>query len=135
MRTASYRSASRSPEIRATGRLWGGLDFRFAAHAVDHIDVDLDELELSCERTATTLVPCYGDLVTAVRSRSREFHAVLTEAFARLISDIFIGRVGRLDYTGLPAELVIRHAIPIIAMTNTNATLHLELDATLAASP
>jgi hypothetical protein len=35
----------------------------------------------------------------------------------------------------LPADLGIRHAIPIVTTTDTNATLHLDLDATLAASP
>jgi hypothetical protein len=140
--TAAHDGLSLSAEARVaihdgtsltTGRVWGGLDFRFASHAVDHVAVDLGELELSCERTATTLVPCYSDLVAAVRGRSGEFHGALTEAFARLISDIFVGRFGRLGAAGLPADLVIRSAIPSITTTNTNATLHLELDGALAA--
>lgn len=77
-------------------------------------------------------MPCYSELIAAVRGPSGEFHGVLTEAFARLISDIFLGRLGT---TGLPADLVIHSAIPSLATTKTNATLHLELDAALDAAP
>lgn len=127
--SAEARVAIRDGTTVTPGRVWGGLDFRFASHAVDHVAVDLGALELSCERSATTLVPCYGDLVSAVEGRSGEFHGALTETFAQLISDIF---VGRLDAGGLPADLVIRGAIPSVSMTATNATLHLELDGMLA---
>jgi len=129
--SAEARVAIRDGARLTTGRVWGGLDFRFAAHAVDQVAVELGELELSCEQTATTLVPCYSDLVAAVRGRAGDFHGVLTRAFARLIADIFVGRLGA---TGLPADLVIHGAIPSVTATTTNATLHLELDGTLAAS-
>ena len=115
------------------GRLWGTLDFRFSPVAVERVSVDLGALELSCERDAapgaTTLVPCYGDLVAAVRGRSAEFHGALTAAFAQLLSDIF---VGRLTATGIAANLDIRSAAPSVASTADNATLHLELDAAVA---
>ena len=53
------------------GRVWGGLDLQFGA-GLEQVTVDLGALELSCERTATTLVPCYADLVAAIRARSAE---------------------------------------------------------------
>jgi hypothetical protein len=113
-----------------TGRVWGALDFRFAAHAVAPVTVDLGALELTCERSATMLVPCYSDLVAAMRGRTAEFQGELTETFARLISEIFVGRFGRADKK-LP-ELVIRSATPSVSAVAGNATLHLELDGTLA---
>lgn len=128
--SAEARVAIHDGATVTTGRVWGGLDFRFAARAVDRVAVDLGELELSCERTATTLVPCYSDLVAAVRARSGEFHGALTEAFAQLVSQVFVGRLGA---TGLPADLVIRSAIPSVITTTTNASLHLELDGALTA--
>jgi len=137
---AEARVAIRDGASVTTGRVWGGLDFRFAARAVDPVAVDLGELELSCERTATTLVPCYGDLVAAVRGRAGDFHGVLTTTFAQLVSDIFVGRIGIAGLTGVagmtgpPAELVIRSAIPGVAPAAANATLHLELDAAVTAA-
>jgi hypothetical protein len=130
--SAEARVAIRDGATVTTGRVWGGLDFKFAARAVDRVAVDLGELELSCERTATTLVPCYSDLVLALRSRSGEFHGALTQAFAQLVSDIFVGRTGATGATGLPADLVIRSAIPSVITTLANASLHLELDGTLS---
>ncbi|HSS00345.1 MAG TPA: hypothetical protein VLM79_24975 [Kofleriaceae bacterium] len=113
-----------------TGRVWGALDFRFAAHALAPVTVDLGALELSCERSATTLVPCYSDLVAGVRGRTAQFQGELTKTFARLISEIFVGRFGRADKS-VP-ELVIRRATPSVSAVAGNATLHLELDGTLA---
>jgi hypothetical protein len=116
----------------AAGRLWGGLDFRFAPSAVEPVAVDLGELELSCERAASgdtrTLVPCYGDLVAAVRGRAGELHGALTASFVQLLSDIF---VGRLTARGVAADLEIRRATPSVASTASTATLHLELDAAI----
>jgi hypothetical protein len=97
--------------------------------AIDHTAVTLGALELSCERTTTTLVPCFSDLVDAVRGRSSEFHGALTATFVQLLTDIF---VGRLAAPGMPAELEIRGVIPSISATAINATLHLELDSALA---
>jgi hypothetical protein len=132
--SAEARVAIRDGASTTTGRVWGTLDFRFAPHGVDAVTVDLGALELSCERTATTLVPCYGDLVAAVRGRAGEFHGVLTATFARLLSDIFIGRFGRQGATRFPAELEIRSATPSVLATAANATLHLELDGGLAST-
>jgi hypothetical protein len=84
--------------------------------------VDLGALELACERQPNILVPCYGDLVAALRDRGDEFHGALTDAFARILADIFVER--RLGTGDLPAELVITSATPSLGGP---ATLHLEL--------
>lgn len=109
------------------GRVYGGLLFRIAPVAGTELplQVDLGDLELSCERDPTTLVPCYGDLVAAIRDRGSEFHGALTEAFASLLADIFVDR--SLGADGLPAEIVITSAAPAMA----GGTLHLDLEAKL----
>ncbi len=116
-----------------TGRVWGGLDFAFAGRVADPVSVDLGALELSCERGPATLVPCYADLVAAMRDRGADFHGELTRTFAGLLADIFTGR--RLEGSGVPAALVIRAAAPsVIAIAQPgapNASLHLDLDAEL----
>jgi hypothetical protein len=113
---------------QTTGRVWGGLDFRVGG-AVEPVGVDLGALELSCEATPTRLVPCYADLIAALRGRSADFHGALTTAFATILSEIFVER--RLGASGLPADLVIRSAVPRVTMSDTNASLHFDLDATL----
>jgi hypothetical protein len=130
--SAEARLAIRDGASVTAGRVWGGLDFRFAARGVEPVAVDLGALELSCERGATTLVPCYSDLVAALRGRIGELHGVLTATFAQLLSDIFVRRLGRVDATRLPADLEIRGVAPSVAAATDNATLHLELDAALA---
>jgi len=115
------------------GRVYGALDFRFAAPAsTPSMDlptqVSIGALELSCERDPSTLVPCYGDLVAALRERGHEFHGALTEAFATLLSDIFVDR--RIGADGLPADIVIERAVPSLA---AGGTLHLELSSKLVA--
>jgi hypothetical protein len=125
---AEARVTIRDGEIHTPARLWGGLDLRFAPG----VAIDLGELELTCERSATTLVPCYGDLVAAVRDRASEFHGVLTSTFLQLLSDIFVGRVGASE---LPAELVIRGVRPGVTLAAGNATLRLELDGELSPRP
>ncbi len=119
-------------EGSTTGRLWGGLDFRFATSGIDAVAVDLAALELSCERGPTTLIPCYADLVAALRGRGADLHGALTTAFTRLLSDLFVER--RLAAAGLPAELVIQRAVPRITTSGQNASLHLDLDASLRTS-
>lgn len=112
------------------GRVWSGFDIRFAPGAIEPVAVDLGELELSCEARATVLVPCYADLVAALRDRRGEFHDELTATLATVIADVFVDR--RLGGSGLPADLLIRGAT---AQLNDNASLHLDLDATLVTSP
>jgi hypothetical protein len=136
--SAEARLAIHDGATVTPARVWGGLDFRFAARALEPVAralepvaVELGALELSCEASATARVPCYGDLVAVVRGRAGEFHGALTAAFAALLSDIFVGRLGA---PGVPAELVIRRALPSVVSTTTNATLHLELDAAVGAA-
>jgi len=140
--SAEARVELRDGPSRSAGRLWGGLAFRFSRQAVEPVAVDLDELELTCERgpaspataapdrAVRTLVPCYADLVAALRGRAGELHGALTTSFVRLVADIFVGRV---TATGLAADLEIRRATPSLAAADRNATLHLELDAAIAA--
>lgn len=97
------------------GRLYGALDFAFPS------SVDVGGLELACEKNPTTLVPCYGDLVAALRDRGPDFHGALTDAFTHLIDQIFVER--HLD--GLPADVVIHGA----RTTLVAGTLRLDLDA------
>ena len=108
------------------GRVWGGLDFRFDKGS---LAVDLGALELSCERTPTTLVPCYADLVGAMRDRGADVHGALTTAFVKLLSEIFVDR--SIAIAGMPGELVIRAATPGATLVPGNATVHLDLDAAL----
>ena len=126
--SAEARVAIADGPATTTGRVWGGLDFRFAG-ALDQVGVDLGVLELSCEAHPTRLVPCYADLVAALRGRSADFHGALSKAFATILAEIFVGQ--RLGASGLPADLVIRAAVPRLTMSATNASLHFDLDATL----
>ncbi|MDB4960696.1 MAG: hypothetical protein JWP01_695 [Myxococcales bacterium] len=126
--SADARITITDPPVSTTGRIWGGLEFRFGS-TVDAVGVDLGALELSCERTPTLLVPCYADLVAGVRGRGGEFHGALTSAFANILSEIFVER--RLGASGLPADLVIHSAVPRVTSTGSNASLHLDLDAIL----
>ncbi len=118
-------SISEDEQHVTTGRIFGALDFHFTPGADAHLPVavDLGALELACERTTTTLVPCYADLVAALRDRGADFHGALTDSFARLLAAIFVDR--RLGANGLPADLLIRGATPSLA----RAGLHLDLDA------
>jgi hypothetical protein len=127
--SADARVAIADGATHTIGRVWGGLDFTFAAAALAPVSVDLGALELSCERTPTLLVPCYADLVAAIGGRGADFHGELTQTFTGLLADIFVDR--RLSDSGLPADLVIRRAAPSLTATADNASLHLALDATL----
>ncbi|HEY5925900.1 MAG TPA: hypothetical protein VIV11_29635 [Kofleriaceae bacterium] len=115
----------------SVGRVYGALDFQFTqpASADLPVSVELGALELACERSPTTLVPCYSDLVTAIRGRGAEFHGALTDAFAALLDDIFVDR--HLGATGLPADLVIGGVVPSVTGTGT---LHLQLAGKLVPS-
>lgn len=133
--TALRLAAESRVEIRdgaqtTIGRVWGGLDFRFGA-ALEPVSVDLGALELTCERTPTRLVPCFADLVGAVRDRGGELHGELTQTFAGLLTDIFVDQ--RIGGAGLPAELVLERVRPRLHVTDRNAALHLDLDAKLVA--
>lgn len=121
---ADARVAITDGSHATTGRVFGALDFAFEPAKTPElpVTVDLGALELSCERSPTTLVPCYSDLVAAIRGRGGEFQGTLTAAFAQLLADIFVDR--RLGASGLPAELVIERVVPSVTHTGT---LHLDL--------
>jgi len=119
---ADARVTIHDGDTATTGRIYGALDFTFAEPA-RAVAIDVGALELACERTPTTLVPCYADLVDALRERGPEFHGALTDAFGKIVGDIFVER--RLGDGRLPADLAIRRARPALA----GGTLHLELDA------
>jgi hypothetical protein len=149
---ADARVTIRDGELSTTGRIWGGLAFSLAG-AVEPMVVELSALELSCERATieaelaaidfgvarqagdrvTTLVPCYSDLVGALRDRGAEFQGELTRTFVKLLDDIFVDQ--RVGATGLSADLVIR-GVRASAITDAdNGSIHLELDAALAPKP
>lgn len=116
------------------GRVWGGLDLDFhrgPAPAVG-VDVNLGPLELTCAPTPHALAPCYADLVAALRDRTGELHGALTEAFAGILTSLFVDR--KLAADGVPGALTIRGvraSIPASGPTAENALVRLELDATL----
>jgi hypothetical protein len=120
-------------ETKTVGRVWGGLDFGFAkpdGKKVQAAPVNLGALELSCEETPTRLVPCYADLVGAMRDRGPDFQGELTNTFAKMLADIFVDQ--RVGASGLSADLMIRGVTPTAVYKNDNGSLHLELDAVLA---
>jgi hypothetical protein len=129
---ADARVAIADGALRTVGRVWGGIDFTFGDDA-SPIAADLGALELSCEKTPTRLVPCYADLVNAIRDRGADFHGELTQTFASLLSDIFVEQ--RLSDSALPVVLVIKRATPSVMATAENASLHVDLDAELVAAP
>ena len=104
------------------GRIYGALDLRFAANLAPA--VSLGALELACERTPTTLVPCYADLVGAVATRSADFDGALTTAFGALLREIFVDR--ELSVGELPFSLRVAGVVPSLG-----TGVHLELDAKL----
>ena len=126
---ADARLAIHDGTRTTNGRIFGALEFRFSPAPGPQlpVSVDLGALELACERSPTTLVPCYGDLVAALRGRGDEFHGALTDAFAKLLADVFVER--HVSTPTLPAEVVIQSVVPSITSAGT---LHLELDGKLA---
>lgn len=106
------------------GRVFGSLQFRFAGMKAV---TKLGALELACERSPTTLVPCYADLVAALADRGGDYDGALTDAFTRLLRSIFVERT--LGVGDLPGTLAIHGVTPSLAPGA--ATLHLDLDATL----
>jgi hypothetical protein len=126
---ADGRVTIRDGARATTGFVWGALDFTVGDAGLAPLDVDLGTVDLACARDAHVRVPCYADLVNAIRGRGDEFHGALTRAFTSLLADMFVER--RLAATGLPAELVIRRAVPRITTSGSNASLQLGLDAAL----
>lgn len=107
--------------VTTTGRVYGALDAAFPSG----VDVSLPArlLELTCERPPATLVPCYGDLVAAMRDRGDAFHGALARQLRRLIDAIFAER----RLAGLPADVTIHAATPSLVA----GAVHLKLDASI----
>jgi len=105
------------------GRVYGAVDLRLAANLAPA--VSLGALELACERTPATLVPCYADLVGALATRGADFDGALTTAFGELLRDIFVDR--ELSAGDLPVSLRVRGVVPSLVGTG----VHLDLNAKL----
>ena len=118
---ADARIAIRDGDVATTARLFGALELRFPAR------VQLAPLELACERTPTTLVPCYADLVAGLAARSDELDGVLATRFAELVRQIFAGR--RLAVGDVPVALGVRGAT--LELAPGARGVHVELDAEL----
>lgn len=120
--TADARVAISDAQISTIGRIWGSLNFTIAS-PTKAVAVDVSGVELACEASGNALTPCYGDLVDAMRGRAGEFHGALTDAFAAMLTTLFVDR--HVGDSSLPAEVVIDRATP----TLTPAGLHLDFAA------
>jgi hypothetical protein len=112
-----------------TGRVWSSLDFRFAPAPGVRAAVDVGDLELTCEPRPRHLVPCFGDLVAAIRARAPEVHGTLTETFTGILDEIFVGQ--RISDDALPAELVVTGVTPQAFLSPPNAKVRLDLAASI----
>jgi hypothetical protein len=118
---ADARIAIRDGDTATIGRVFGTLALAFPAA------VKLAPLELACERTPTTLVPCYADLVAGLAARSGDFDGVLAARFTELVRQIFGER--RLAVGDVPVALHVRGAT--LALAPGARGVHVELDADL----
>jgi len=106
----------------------GLLDVALPASDRIATDIGLAGLELTCHPHPHQLVPCYGDLVAAVRDATGDTHAQLGAALSTVLTELFVGRT--LAAVGAPATLQIERAR---AATLVGATaVRLELDARIA---
>jgi hypothetical protein len=114
------------------GRIWGGLDFAFRTDPAPAVGVvvALGPLELTCARGASALVPCYADLVAALRDRAGDLHGALTDTFTRTLTRIFVGQ--RVAQDDVPAALEIRGVRVTAFPAPPNALVRLDLDAAVA---
>ena len=109
---------------------WGALDVGLGATAAgDRLaaDVGVTNLELTCEPSPGRLVPCYGDIVAAVRAAAPDAHAGMGAALADALDQLFVDR--RLTTDGAPAALAITG---VRAHTDAAGAVRLELDAHVA---
>ncbi|HEY1549817.1 MAG TPA: hypothetical protein VGG28_18440 [Kofleriaceae bacterium] len=118
---ADARIAIRDGEASTVGRVFGALALTLPA------TVKLAPLELACERTPTTLVPCYADLVAGLAARSGDFDGVLAARFIELVRQIFGDR--RLGVGDVPVALHVRGAT--LSLAPGARGVHVELDADL----
>ncbi len=118
---ADARIAIRDGSTSTAGRVFGSLELAFPAA------MKLAPLELACERTPTTLVPCYADLVAGLAARSDDFDGALAARFTELVRQIFGER--RLAVGDVPVALHVRGATLVLAPGARG--VHVELDAEL----
>jgi hypothetical protein len=106
----------------------GALDIAFPPGDAIRTDVAITGLELTCHPHPGELVPCYGDLVGAVRDATADTHGALGDALAKVLTDLFVGR--RLVAAAAPATLALDGAR---ASTIAGAQgVRIELDAHVA---
>jgi hypothetical protein len=106
-------------------RVFGSVDFNFTAGL--GVVPRLDPLELACERTPTTLVPCYADLVASIADRGADFDGSIAAGFSDLLSQIFVARSFALG--ALPGSLHVSSVVP--SLTPGGRGIRLDLDAKL----
>ena len=103
------------------GRMFGSVDFNFT-------DLPkLAPLELACERTPTTLVPCYADLVASIADRGADFDGSIAAGFSDVLNQIFVARSFALG--DLPGSLHVSSVVP--SLTPGGRGIRLDLDAKL----
>ncbi len=116
---------------RSVGRVFGAVDLA-AQPTGSTLGAQLGELALSCERRRDVLVPCYADLVGAIRARTPELHGPLTDALTSVLAKMFEGRT--ISDPSVPVALRVRAARPRIAIDGTTGTIHLDLDAEITST-
>ncbi|HEY0254885.1 MAG TPA: hypothetical protein VGC41_25340, partial [Kofleriaceae bacterium] len=123
LRLAADARVTLADGANVTGRVYGAVDFRFAPT----LQLNVQPLELACEKTPTTLVPCYADLVGALATRGADFDGALTTAFGELLTNIFVNR--DLSTGELPATLRLTSVTP--SLLSGARGIHLDLGAKL----
>ena len=107
------------------GRVFGSVDFTFTAKL--GVVPKLAPLELACERTPTTLVPCYADLVASLADRGADFDGAIAAGFSDLLNQIFVDRSFALG--DLPGSLHVSSVVP--SLLPGARGIRLDLDAKL----
>ena len=127
-------------ELVTPATAWGSFDVGLGAKpaAGDRTsaiaaDVALRGLDLTCEPSPGLLVPCYGNVLSAVRGASTDVHATMAEALGGALTELFVDR--RLDAGGAPAALAITGARARTITVGSSAMARVELDAHLVPPP
>jgi hypothetical protein len=116
-------------DLLTPARLWAALDVALTTQT----QVDLAELELTCEPAPRTLRPCYGDLVTAARARAPDARAELSALLVQILDDVVTGR--RVTAPDAPAELVLGSPTTTSHASGPSATVRIAIQAHLAPIP
>lgn len=83
-------------------RIWAELALDLEPASTE---VALADLALSCEPRPGLLVPCYGDLVAAMRAQAGDARAELSAVLVDLLAELFTDR--RVSAPNAPVELVL----------------------------